>query len=123
MAHGPKLRWWPIFESNVASCRKSFRWLASAGAVLCALCFSACMLSFDDYAEGDPCAASLDAGIRTGTAPDPVLRGCDAGVPKNHDDDPSTGDADASDTDAINDDSDASDRASGAGASGMAGEP
>jgi hypothetical protein len=38
------------------------------------------LLSFDDYPQADLCTASLDAGIRAQTAPDPALRGCDAGL-------------------------------------------
>jgi hypothetical protein len=40
---------------------------------------SGCLISFDHYAEGDVCDAGRDAGIRASDAPDPVLRGCDAG--------------------------------------------
>ena len=57
---------------------------------LSVLCTKACVLSFDDYPEGDVCAARQDAGIRASTAPDPVLRGCDAGSAE------STSDPDAS---------------------------
>lgn len=54
------------------------RWF-NVAVVLCAFLAKACLLSFGDYAEGDVCAAGLDAGFRPNTAPDPVLRGCDAG--------------------------------------------
>jgi hypothetical protein len=43
------------------------------------------VLSFDDYPEADLCAASSDAGIHPSTAPDPALRGCDAGPPPKAD--------------------------------------
>ncbi len=43
--------------------------------VLAALGVGACVLPFDDYPEGDVCEAGPDP-----KAPDPVLRGCDAGV-------------------------------------------
>lgn len=45
----------------------------------------ACALSFDDYPIGDLCAASEDAGFHPSTAPDPALRGCDAGMPTQED--------------------------------------
>ena len=51
----------------------------------CLLGVTGCVLSFDDYPEGDLCAASSDAGFKPSTAPDPALRGCDAGPPA-HDD-------------------------------------
>lgn len=57
----------------------AFRCLLAASAVLL-LGASSCLLSFDHYAEGDPCGAGRDAGIRLSRAPDPVLRGCDAGA-------------------------------------------
>lgn len=41
------------------------------------LLVGACVLPFDDYPEGDVCAAGPDP-----KAPDPVLRGCDAGTPE-----------------------------------------
>ena len=44
-----------------------------------------CALSFDDYPIGDLCAASEDAGFHPSTAPDPALRGCDAGMPPKDD--------------------------------------
>lgn len=47
----------------------------------CLFAVKACALSFDDYPEGDLCAASADAGFHPSTAPDPALRGCDAGPP------------------------------------------
>ena len=64
----------------MAARRCSLKLILGALFVLCALGAHGCLLSFDDYAEGDPCAASLDAGIPPSTAPDPVLRGCDAGT-------------------------------------------
>jgi hypothetical protein len=39
----------------------------------------ACLLSFDRYPEADPCLAARDAGVDPKNAPDPVLRGCEAG--------------------------------------------
>ena len=98
----------------MAGRRNACRCWVSSGALLGVLSFNACLLSFDDYAEGDPCAASLDAGIHPSTAPDPVLRGCDAGAAKNDESDASNDNTGASDG--------ASDGASGAGAAGMAGE-
>ncbi|HYQ46599.1 MAG TPA: hypothetical protein VER11_31740 [Polyangiaceae bacterium] len=47
----------------------------------CLLAVKGCALSFEDYPEGDLCAASADAGFHPSTAPDPALRGCDAGPP------------------------------------------
>ncbi len=48
--------------------------------MLCLLAASSCLISFDHYAEGDVCDAGRDAGLRLSSAPDPVLRGCDAGA-------------------------------------------
>ena len=39
----------------------------------------ACLLSFDRYPAADLCQAARDAGVDPKEAPDPVLRGCDAG--------------------------------------------
>jgi hypothetical protein len=50
-----------------------------SGFAACVLAASGCFLSFDHYAEGDVCDAGRDAGVRLSSAPDPVLRGCDAG--------------------------------------------
>jgi hypothetical protein len=55
------------------------RWSLVGGSALCILGAPSCLLSFDDYSEGDVCDAGRDAGIRFRGAPDPVLRGCDAG--------------------------------------------
>ena len=44
-----------------------------------------CALSFEEYPIGDLCAASEDAGFHPSTAPDPALRGCDAGMPAKDD--------------------------------------
>jgi hypothetical protein len=64
-------------------------WSASATAVSSApralllvalLGTQACLLSFDHYPEADVCQVNRDAGIDPKTAPDPVLRGCDAGL-------------------------------------------
>jgi hypothetical protein len=55
------------------------RWSLVSGVALCVLGTSGCLISFDHYAEGDVCGAGRDAGIHLRTAPDPVLRGCDAG--------------------------------------------
>jgi hypothetical protein len=44
-----------------------------------------CALSFQDYPEADLCAASTDAGFQPSTAPDPALRGCEAGPPPTDD--------------------------------------
>ncbi|MEI9947451.1 MAG: hypothetical protein WDO74_00310 [Pseudomonadota bacterium] len=49
------------------------------------LALKGCALSFEDYPEGDLCAAGIDAGIDPSTAPDPALRGCDAGPDDNED--------------------------------------
>ncbi|MEO6600748.1 MAG: hypothetical protein ABIQ16_12795 [Polyangiaceae bacterium] len=55
------------------------KWFLVSGFALCVLGASGCLISFDHYGEGDVCDAGRDAGIRLATAPDPVLRGCDAG--------------------------------------------
>ena len=60
-------------------------------ALLCALGASSCLISFDHYAEGDVCEAARDAGIRPEQAPDPVLRGCDAGPPPSPENEASAG--------------------------------
>ncbi|HEY3254904.1 MAG TPA: hypothetical protein VGJ91_13180 [Polyangiaceae bacterium] len=57
---------------------KALKYLLSVCALLC---LKGCVLPFDDYPEGDLCAASKDAGIDANTAPDPALRGCVAGAP------------------------------------------
>jgi len=57
---------------------KAFSALCLSG---CLFAVKACALSFADYPEGDLCAASADAGFHPSTAPDPALRGCDAGPP------------------------------------------
>ena len=56
-------------------------WLKLACGACALLCLKGCVLSFDDYPAADLCAASRDAGIQPGTAPDPALRGCEAGAP------------------------------------------
>ena len=66
-----------------------------AGVALGVLGASGCLISFDHYAEGDVCGAGRDAGIRLRTAPDPVLRGCDAGPELVAPEDPSSGAAGA----------------------------
>ncbi|HET7539267.1 MAG TPA: hypothetical protein VFK05_05325 [Polyangiaceae bacterium] len=48
----------------------------------------ACALTFNDYPAADLCAASSDAGFVPSTAPDPALRGCDAGMPAKTDSNP-----------------------------------
>jgi hypothetical protein len=57
------------------------RALSSACLLAALLGVKACALPFNDYPAGDLCAASKDAGIEPRTAPDPALRGCDAGTP------------------------------------------
>ncbi len=69
-----------------------------AGVALGVLGASGCLIPFDHYAEGDVCGAGRDAGIRSSTAPDPVLRGCDAGPEPVAHDDPSSGAAGAAGT-------------------------
>jgi len=59
---------------------KAIKWLSGLCGLCAVLCVKGCVLSFDDYPEGDLCAASSDAGIHPSTAPDPALRGCDAGT-------------------------------------------
>ena len=71
--------------------RDGFKWLVGAGLALCA---TGCMLSFEAYPEADLCAAGLDAGLAGKAAPDPVLRGCDAGT-QAADEDASLGQAGA----------------------------
>ena len=71
--------------------RSTLKLSLGAWLVLCATNATNCVLPFDDYAEGDVCAAGLDAGLRLNTAPDPVLRGCDAGPPTDDDNDASAG--------------------------------
>ena len=71
--------------------RSTLKLSFGVGLVLCATSASNCVLPFDDYPEGDVCAAGLDAGLRLRTAPDPVLRGCDAGPQADDDDDASAG--------------------------------
>lgn len=60
---------------------KVVRWLSGVCWVCGLLCSKGCVLSFDDYPAADLCAASSDAGFQPSTAPDPALRGCDAGTP------------------------------------------
>jgi hypothetical protein len=60
---------------------KAVRWLSGVCWACGLLCLKGCVLSFDDYPEADLCAASNDAGFHASTAPDPALRGCDAGPP------------------------------------------
>jgi len=64
---------------------KALKWLRGVCLSGCLLGVKGCVLSFHDYPEGDLCAASSDAGFQPGTAPDPALRGCDAGPPANED--------------------------------------
>ncbi|HEX2672305.1 MAG TPA: hypothetical protein VHM25_15600 [Polyangiaceae bacterium] len=71
--------------------------LALASLVGTVLSLKGCALSFDDYPIGDLCAASEDAGFHPSTAPDPALRGCDAGMAAK--DDASSGAAGAADMD------------------------
>jgi len=59
--------------------------LTAACLVGSVLSVKGCALSFDDYPLGDLCAASEDAGFHPSTAPDPALRGCDAGMPPKDD--------------------------------------
>lgn len=58
---------------------KALKWLSGVTLACALLCLKGCALSFEDYPEADLCAASSDAGIHPSTAPDPALRGCDAG--------------------------------------------
>ena len=97
----------------MADRRHAFRCLTRAALIVAALLSRACLLSFDDYAEGDVCAVAIDAGLATKTGADPVLRGCDAGRV--------TGDeADAADAEH---DPDADSSEPMAGARGTAGPP
>ena len=64
---------------------KALRWLIGACLACAFTCLKGCVLSFHDYPVADLCAASRDAGIRPNTAPDPALRGCDAGRAANAD--------------------------------------
>lgn len=64
---------------------KALKWLSGVAGACVVLCLKGCALSFEDYPEGDLCAASNDAGFQPSTAPDPALRGCDAGPPTNPD--------------------------------------
>jgi len=59
---------------------KALKWLSGVAGACALLCVKGCALSFEDYPEADLCAASSDAGIQPSTAPDPALRGCDAGA-------------------------------------------
>ena|SRR5450432_2062322 len=79
MARGPKRPSSLIFEGSVAARYGVLRWFLASGFALCLLEASGCLIAFDHYAEGDACVAARDAGIQLSTAPDPVLRGCDAG--------------------------------------------
>lgn len=65
--------------------RQASKALAGACLVACLVGVKGCALSFEDYPEGDLCAASADAGFHPNTAPDPALRGCEAGPPPNED--------------------------------------
>jgi hypothetical protein len=65
--------------------RKAVEVLAFACLLGGLLSVKGCALSFDDYPVGDLCAASEDAGFHPSTAPDPALRGCDAGIPPKDD--------------------------------------
>ena len=65
--------------------RKVFQVLAVACLVGSLLSVKGCALPFDDYPVGDLCEASEDAGFHPSTAPDPALRGCDAGAPVKDD--------------------------------------
>jgi len=60
---------------------KAFKWWSGVCGVCALGCVKGCVLSFHDYPEADLCAASRDAGIPPNTAPDPALRGCEAGAP------------------------------------------
>lgn len=60
---------------------KTGKWLSGVCCVCALGCMKGCVLSFHDYPEADLCAASRDAGIQPSTAPDPALRGCEAGAP------------------------------------------
>jgi len=62
---------------------KALQWLSGLCLGVGLLCLKGCVLSFPDEPEGDLCAASEDAGFQPSTAPDPALRGCDAGPPKD----------------------------------------
>ena len=79
MVRGPKRRSSRIFEATVEARRGSFKWLLACAVALFLLGASGCLVSFNHYAEGDVCDAGRDAGVRLSDAPDPVLRGCDAG--------------------------------------------
>ena len=68
--------------------RGASRWWLSLALVLCGFAAQACLLPFDDYAEGDLCDAGRDAGIDLRAASDPALRGCDAGPTPKNDADP-----------------------------------
>src|SRR3954470_5086424 len=78
-ARGRKRRSLRISEATVVARYRVLRWSLVGGLALCILGAPSCLLSFDDYSEGDVCDAGRDAGIRFRSAPDPVLRGCDAG--------------------------------------------
>jgi|GEM_PF-1640001 len=69
---------------------KPLKWLSGACLTGSLLCLKGCVLSFPDLPEGDLCAASADAGFQPSTAPDPALRGCEAGPPPNEDSSPET---------------------------------
>lgn len=83
MEPAPERPSWLISEMRAVLRGKVLRWLS--GMCLCAalFCVKGCVLSFPDAPEGDLCAASEDAGFQPSTAPDPALRGCDAGPPKD----------------------------------------
>lgn len=65
--------------------RQALRALIGSCLLGCLLSVKACALSFDDFPVADLCAASEDAGFHPSTAPDPALRGCDAGMPAKED--------------------------------------
>lgn len=65
--------------------RKALETLTGVCLVGGLLSLKGCALSFDDYPVGDLCAASEDAGFHPSTAPDPALRGCEAGMPAQDD--------------------------------------
>ncbi|HEY0465817.1 MAG TPA: hypothetical protein VGC79_16505 [Polyangiaceae bacterium] len=64
---------------------RALKWLWAVCLSGSLLSVKGCVLSFHDYPEGDLCAASSDAGFQASTAPDPALRGCEAGPPAKQD--------------------------------------
>ncbi|MET0791010.1 MAG: hypothetical protein ABW061_05770, partial [Polyangiaceae bacterium] len=79
MASDHKLRSLRISEARLVVRQGAFKWVLAGSVALCLLGAQSCLIPFDDYPEGDVCDAGRDAGVRLSTAPDPVLRGCDAG--------------------------------------------